>query len=119
MTDKPRSHRAVIEAALYDWWLTTDPHQPFHAPAVAEQVEVYLLSSGYVIGPDIPGNTPVPTRSDITTAVVLAVICTATAILAAVIHDWWWGTLGLLGAGLLVREAHRDIRDRRHARNHR
>lgn len=57
----PPGHQRIIEAALDDWWITTDPIEPFHSPAVAEQVEMYLLNSGYTIAPDTrtsPMKTP-------------------------------------------------------------
>ncbi|PWG08762.1 hypothetical protein DF268_35925 [Streptomyces sp. V2] len=40
-------HLVVVAAALDDWWITTDPVQPFDSHSVAAHVELYLLSSGY------------------------------------------------------------------------
>jgi hypothetical protein len=115
-TPPPQGPHAVIAAALYDWWLTADPLEQFHAPAVAEHVETYLLSSGYVIAPDTRKST-MPKRRDIATLVFLALTCTAATVLATIINDWLWGALGALGTALLTHQAHIDIRDRRHARN--
>ncbi|MGW3417035.1 hypothetical protein [Streptomyces phaeochromogenes] len=116
MTTQPRGHRAVIEAALNDWWINTDPVEPFHSPAVAKQIEEYLLSSGYVIAPDTR-KTDMPKRRDIALLIALAAACAAAAVAASIVNDWWWGALGILGAALLTKEARHDIRDRRHARN--
>lgn len=118
MTTQPRGPRAVIEAALTDWWMNTDPVEPFHSPAVAEQVETYLLSSGYVIAPDTR-KTSMPKRLDIAMTLLLVAVCAGAAAYATVINDWWWGTAGALGATLLGREALYDIRARRHARTRR
>ncbi|WP_329545544.1 hypothetical protein OG548_14295 [Streptomyces sp. NBC_01356] len=116
MTNQPKpGHRAVIQAAIEDWWITTDPGAPFHTPAVAEQIEMYLISSGYHITPDLR-RKPMPTRRAIVTVILLAVVCVGSAFLAAVRGDWWWAALGLIGAGLLTTEAVRDISDRRHWR---
>lgn len=118
MTHQPQpGHRAVIQAAIEDWWITTDPTEPFHTPAVAEQIEMYLISSGYHITPDLR-RKPMPTRRAIVT-VVLAVVCAGSALLAAVRDDWWWTAIGLIGAGLLSTEAARDINHRRRARTRR
>lgn len=47
----PPQHRAVIDAALRDWWLTADPTAPDLQNA-AIRVELYLTSSGYEVRPD-------------------------------------------------------------------
>jgi hypothetical protein len=118
MTHHPQpGPRAVIEAALYDWWLSTDPAEPFHTPAVAAQVETYLLSSGYTIAPNTPRNPPMPTRRSITAVAAIAAICAVSVILATLRGDWAWAAAGTLGTGLLTREGIRDIRDRRHHRS--
>ncbi|MCM8550043.1 hypothetical protein [Streptomyces sp. STCH 565 A] len=49
MTPAPR---AVIAAALEDWWTTTDPVEPFAPTTLAADVELHLISSGYRITPD-------------------------------------------------------------------
>lgn len=110
-------HRTVIEAALEDWWTTTDPAEPFHPPAVAAQVELYLTSSGYTIAPDTRRNPAMPSRSAITTALVLAVICAISAAFALFRGDWEWAGMGALGACLLAYEGIRDLQDRRRGRN--
>ncbi|MFI8531084.1 hypothetical protein ACIGMX_12625 [Streptomyces aquilus] len=110
-------HRAVIEAALTDWWTTTDPAEPFHTPAVAAQVEMYLLSSGYTITPDTRRNLAMPSRSAIVTALVLAAVCAISAVFALVRGDWEWAGMGVLGACLLAYEGIRDLQDRRAARS--
>lgn len=109
-------HRQVVEAALWDWWITTDPLEPFAPAAVADQVDLYLVSSGYVIAPNTQGTRPVPTRRDIATVVVLAVVCTGSVIGAAFRGDWEWVCAGTLGTVFLTRESIHDIRDRRHGR---
>ncbi|WP_329338554.1 hypothetical protein OG866_27000 [Streptomyces sp. NBC_00663] len=108
-------HREVIEAALDHWWITTDPVQPFHIPAVAEHVETYLAASGYRITPDT-GRPPVPTLRAIAVALVLAVICAASVVFAALRGDWEWAGIGALGTALLTYEGIRDINDRRRGR---
>lgn len=52
MTTTTRPHLDVVAAALEDWWITTDPVQPFEPRAVAEAVEAQLITSGYYIAPD-------------------------------------------------------------------
>lgn len=113
---RPPAHHAVIQAALTDWWLCTDPTEPFTPVDVAEQVELYLLSSGYCIGPDLRRN-PMPARRAIAVVVLLAVICTISVVCAALRGDWWWAAIGALAACLLTREGIRDINDRRHGRS--
>jgi hypothetical protein len=115
-TPTPQGPHAVIAAALYDWWLTADPLEQFHAPAVAEHVETHLLSSGYVIAPDTRKST-MPKRRDIATAILLALACTTAAILATIVNDWLWGAFGALGAAVLTHQAAIDIRDRHRAKN--
>lgn len=109
-------HRAVVEGALDDWWLATDPAEPFNTPAVAEHIEMHLVSSGYAIVPNTPRNRPVPTRRAIATATVMALICTASVIFAALQGDWGWASAGALATLLLTREGLRDIHDRRNGR---
>lgn len=117
MTTQPRpGHREVIEDALTDWWTLTDPAEPFHTPAVAEQVETYLLTSGYTISPNTRRNPPVPSRTEIAVVLVLAVACVIAVVLAVIRHDWEWVALGTVGTGLLGYETIRDLRDRRQGR---
>lgn len=54
-------HTDVVAAALEDWWITTDPVQPFEPRAVAESVEAHLVASGYAIVP-VPGSPPMPNQ---------------------------------------------------------
>ncbi len=58
-TDRP--HLDLIASALEDWWLTTDPAQPFDTRVVAQAVDARLTRSGYRITPD-PGSTPMPAQ---------------------------------------------------------
>lgn len=63
MTTHTRPHQKVIAAALEDWWITTDPTEPFDPATVAASVELYLLTAGYYIAPDTgipPMHTPTP-----------------------------------------------------------
>lgn len=60
MTTTTRPHVDVVAAALEDWWLTTDPAQPFECRSVAEAVDDHLRSSGYRIAPDTEA-TPMTT----------------------------------------------------------
>ncbi|KPC86273.1 hypothetical protein ADL35_12380 [Streptomyces sp. NRRL WC-3753] len=57
MTPAPR---AVIAAALEDWWITTDPVEPFVPATVAADVELHLISSGYRITHDDRTTMPTP-----------------------------------------------------------
>lgn len=41
----------VIAAALDDWWITTDPLQPFDIPAVADHIDTYLRHAGHLMTP--------------------------------------------------------------------
>lgn len=117
MTTNPQpGHQHVIEAALDEWWTTTDPAKPFHIPAVAEHIETHLTHAGYRITPTTP-RTPMPTRRDITIAALLALVCTGSVYLAARHGDLWWAAIGTIPAVLLTREAIRDLTDRRNHRN--
>lgn len=113
----PHGPRHVIEEALTDWWFTTDPMQPFHIPAVAEQVETYLLSSGYTITPDIPRNHRMPTRSSIALTAFLALICLGGTITSTIRSDWGWAIGSLVGAIVFTHELLGDLNERRHRRN--
>ncbi|MFI6274284.1 hypothetical protein [Streptomyces sp. NPDC050988] len=118
MTTPPRGHRDVIEAALTDWWITTDPSEPFHSPAVAEQVETYLLDGGYVIAPDTRKTTMPKRRTIIATLLVALICCTGTGF-AAADGRWTWAAFGATVTVLLVVDAARDHSARRHARDRR
>lgn len=114
MTTPPRGHRDVIEAALYDWWIHTDPSKQFDAPDVAQQVEMYLLSSGYVIAPDFRKPAMPKRRAIIATLLIALICCTGTGFAAAA-GRWTWATFGAVVTVLLVVDAARD----HHARNRR
>lgn len=109
-------HRAVIQAALEDWWIAADLDQPFTPAAAAVQIEMYLTSSGYQITPDIP-RTPMPTRASITLACLLALICLGATIASAIHGNWALALAGLVVAGVFAYEAGGDIAERRHRRN--
>ncbi|MGA5486680.1 hypothetical protein ACPCK1_02765 [Streptomyces pseudogriseolus] len=64
-TDRP--HLDVIASALEDWWLITDPAQPFDTRVVAQAVDARLTRSGYRIAPDT-GRPPAHTTCDASTA---------------------------------------------------
>jgi len=112
----PDGHRAIVAAALEDWWITTDPLEPFTPDDVADQVDLYLHSSGYRITPDTR-KTRMPTRRTIATAAVIALICATSTAFAVARGDWWWAAIGALATLLLTRETIRDLADRRHGRN--
>lgn len=57
MTPAPR---AVIADALWNWWTTTDPVEPFAPTTVAADVELHLISSGYRITHDDRTKMPTP-----------------------------------------------------------
>lgn len=105
--------RKVVEAALWDWWLTTDPHADYDPADVAARIDEYLRSSGFTIAPDIRKNR-MPTRRSIAAVALIALVCAGSAVLAAWRGDWWWTGIGALGAALLTREVIRDLADRRH-----
>lgn len=109
-------HRIVVEAALDDWWITTDPAAPFHTPDVAAHIKTYLISSGYTISPDLRRNS-MPSRRAITTVLALAVMCATSTVFAAIRGDWWWTIAGATATGALTWEGIRDLGDRRKGRN--
>lgn len=115
MNQQPPRHRRIIAAALEDWWITTDPVQPFEPADVADQVDLYLISSGYRIHPDIPRNEMPRLRAIITVAIV-TVIVIASTIGAAIRGEWEWAALGAVVTVLLARECIRDLSDRRRGR---
>jgi len=44
-------HLTVVAAALDDWWIVTDPAEPFDSHSAAKRIEMYLISSGYHVVP--------------------------------------------------------------------
>jgi hypothetical protein len=99
----PPTLRESIAAALDDWWITTDPVAPFHAPAVADLVDSYLTGLGYTIHTDTPRN-PVPARPgrrEITFSVLSGLTAAAT-IQAAYNGHWWWITSAVLAVVAVV-----------------
>lgn len=116
MTQHPPRHRRIITTALEDWWITTDPLQPFTPDDVAEQVEMYLTTSGYLITPNIPRNR-MPTRRAIAAVSLVALAVIASTVGAALNGEWGWSALGFVVTVLLTREGVRDISDRRRGRS--
>jgi len=115
MTHQPHTgHRAAIQAALDDYWLTTDPMAPFDTHDVTAQIEMYLTSSGYQITPDIPRNHHMPTRTAITLTATLALICLTGTITCAIQGDWGWAFVALTGTGAFTYELLGDLTDRHH-----
>lgn len=118
-------HQAIITAALEDYWMTSDPRAPFHIPAAAEQIELYLNSSGYQITPDTTTHrmrTPTPTsRAHVAGVLLLTVICLALTIAATVTEHWALALPAFIGTVLLswaTADAYTEHRaDRRHGRN--
>lgn len=117
MTHQPHTgHCAVIQDALEDFWLNTDPREAFNTHTVADLVEDYLTQAGYQITPDIPRNHRMPTRRAITGAVLVALLCAASTLGTAIRHEWGWTTAGALITGALTREAIRALNHRRQDR---
>jgi hypothetical protein len=119
MNQQQPGHRRIIAAALEDWWITTDPVEPFAPDRVADQVDLYLISSGYHISPDTRRTTMpsrLPTRGDIASGIVLAVLAAIATIQAAVLGHEWWALIGGVLTVVLIRDTAGDIRDRRDAR---
>jgi len=108
-------HRAVIQAAIEDWWITTDLPEPFNPHAVATQIDMYLAASGHTITPD-PRKHPMPTRRTITGALLIARLTAASTLATAIRHQWGWTTAGALVTGFLTREAIRALGTRRRDR---
>jgi hypothetical protein len=117
MTNAQPDHRTVIAAALDDWWITTDPAEPFHAPAVADHVDTYLAGLGYQIRPTSqtgkPMITRVPSRGDIAFGIVLSLLSVLAATQAAFRNHFWWAVVGYVLTLILARDTAGDIRDRR------
>lgn len=109
----PTGPRRVVEDALWDWWITTDPLQPFAPADVAVRIDEYLRGSGFTIAPDLR-KTRMPTRRAIACTTAIALITASSAIAAAWRGNWWWAALGTLATALLARETVRDLADRRH-----
>ena len=111
----PTGHRRVVEDALWDWWITTDPMQPFEPADVAVRIDEYLRGSGFTIAPDLRKHR-MPTRRTIAGAALIAVLCAASATWAATRGEWGWAAAGAAVTALLTREAARDLTDRRRGR---
>ncbi|WP_031104306.1 hypothetical protein [Streptomyces sp. NRRL S-146] len=117
MTTHTNPHQKVIAAALEDWWITTDPLEPFDPDTVADRVELYLLTSGYYIAPDTgipPMHTPAPpSRTSVAITTLLALACLAGG-LASMAHDnWFWAIAGASGAFMLSLEVRDELAERR------
>lgn len=113
MSTTPGTPRQVIVAALETWWITTDPLEPFDADKVAADVEMFLVSSGYRIAPDPGSPIPAPTRLHVALAALLALACTAGAVLTAAREHWAWALPLAFGAALsgwAAADAHHDRR---------
>ncbi|OSZ58684.1 hypothetical protein OQI_20475 [Streptomyces pharetrae CZA14] len=113
MSRSQPAQQKVIEGALWDWWITTDPLAQFDAADVAAHIDHHLVRAGYVIAHRTRRTPPVPTRRAIVSAVLLAATTASSTLAAAWRSDWWWAALGALATGLLTREGIRDINDRR------
>jgi uncharacterized membrane protein (UPF0136 family) len=98
----------LMAAALDDWWITTDPIQPFHAPAVARHLDSYLASYGYTIAL----TRPAPSRTSIAGNLLLGTACAIAAALAAHHSAWGWALTGTVVTTLLIHEAVRDFTGR-------
>ncbi|MFJ4687076.1 hypothetical protein [Streptomyces sp. NPDC088789] len=88
----PTGPRQIIAAALDDWWLTADPSRPPDTTTAADQVEMYLMSSGYQITP--PGaatvtTTPAGDQQQPATPAHGPEACPAET--AWVVEAWWRG----------------------------
>lgn len=112
----PNGHRRVIEDALWDWWTTTDPIQPFAPADVAVRIDEHLRGSGFTIAPDTRKHR-MPTRRTIAGAALIALLCAASTIWTAARGEWGWAAAGAVVAALLTRETARDLSDRRRGRD--
>lgn len=116
-TPQPTSGpRAVVEAALWDWWLTTDLRADYDPAEIAVQIDEYLRSSGFTIAADIRKHR-MPTLSSIVGAALIAAVAATSTAFAAARGEWWWALIGALATALLTREVCRDLADRRHHHN--
>ncbi|MFM9563273.1 MULTISPECIES: hypothetical protein [Streptomyces] len=114
MSPQPHTgHRAVIQTAIEDWWITADLPEPFNPHAVATQIELYLNSSGYTITPDIPRNR-MPSRTALALSASFALVCLSGAIAFAVQTRWGWSLISLVGAGVYTYELLGDLAERRY-----
>ncbi|GGZ80407.1 hypothetical protein ACFOOM_07700 [Streptomyces echinoruber] len=111
-------HRSVVAAALEDWWLTTDPAEPFDPDDLADHVDTYLASSGYLIAPDITPNR-MPLRSVIIADVLITLFTLAATLGAARQHQWGWTALGTVVTAALARTCIRDLAHRHRTRGQR
>ncbi|MEU0584569.1 hypothetical protein [Streptomyces sp. NPDC006132] len=107
--------RRVVQDALWDWWITTDPLQPFDPADVAERIDEYLHGSGLTIAPDLWTNR-MPTRRAIIGTALVALLCTVSTIAAAARGEWGWAAIGVPPTALLIHECARDLNDRRRGR---
>lgn len=115
MTHQPHTgHRAVIQAAIEDWWITADLPEPFNPHAVASQIDMDLNSRGYTITPDTPRNHRMPTRTTLALSAFLALACLGGGIASAFHSEWGWAFVALVGAGAYTYELLGDLTERRH-----
>jgi hypothetical protein len=103
-------HRPLIQAALDDWWLTTDPAHP-DLDAAAHQIETHLLNSGYHITPHTPRSTAVIHRLSYT----LAALAFASSLTLAALHHWALAIGCLIVAAIYTGLADRQRTTRRRA----
>jgi hypothetical protein len=120
MTQPTPGHRQIVAAAIRDWWITTDPCQPFNSTDAADQVDMYLRSSGYVITPDIPRNR-MPTRADITFTTVLLLAALGGTLQSLITRNWLFTAVCAPLTFVLIRDLLGDLAERRyhHHRNNR
>ena len=116
MKHPPKPHtttaRRVVEDALWDWWITTDPLKPFAPADVAVRIDEYLRGSGLTIAPDLR-KYRMPTRRAIAATALIALLVAASTIAAAARGEWWWATIGAAATTLITRETLRDYTTRR------
>lgn len=94
MTTHTSPHQKVIAAALEDWWITTDPLEPFDPTTVADRVELYLVTAGYCIAPDtrsprMPAIPP-PSRTHIAVLLLLTIVFLALTGISLLTEHWGW-----------------------------
>lgn len=115
MPEPAPPYRQIIATALEDWWVTADPAAPFNPAEVAEQVDTYLLGSGYTISHGARTPTP-PSRAHVTFTALLALICLIAAA-ASFAHLYWvWAAAGLVGAVIFTNELVDELEERRRGR---
>ena len=108
-------YRQIIATALEDWWVTADPAAPFDPAEVAEQVDTYLVGSGYTISHGARPCTG-PSRASIAFTAFLTLVCLLGAAAALAHLDVGWTAAALIGAAAFTHELVDELTERRRSR---